>query len=121
MNSPRINETIKRFSIVVIMVCAAIIAGLIVAGKASADGYLSPQEERMGDAVSGPLCKFIDQVGVNEFSMTKAVEILYENTPGYMDETDAVDIINYVVQSYCPSHWDDLVAFGDKYRSGEYA
>ncbi len=38
-----------------------------------------------------------------------------------MHMTDAVDIINYVVSSYCPQHWPALVAFGEGFRSGSYA
>lgn len=117
MNSPRINQKIKRISMLIIFFSAAIIAGLIVAGKASADGYLSPQEERFGDAIAGSVCRFIDNVGVNEDSMANAMQIIYNNTPPSMDMSDAVDIINHAVYNYCPQHWDSLVAFGEGARS----
>jgi hypothetical protein len=121
MNSPRINTTIKRFSILVIMISATIIASLIVSGKAYADGYLSPSEESFGDSISGPLCKYIDRSGINEGSMTEAMRIIYTHTPAHMDVGDAVDIINYVVYTYCEEHWNSLVAFGDSYRGAGYA
>jgi hypothetical protein len=121
MNSPRINETIKRFSILLILFCSVIIASVIVSGAARADGYLSPQEESFGDGVSGPLCDYLDTVGVNDESMTTSMKILYRHTPANMDMSDAVDIINYVVQNHCPHHWDSLVAFGEGFRSGSYA
>jgi hypothetical protein len=115
MNSPRINTTIKRFSLLVIMLSTAIIASLIVSGKAYAD--LSPGEQRFGDAVAAPLCEFLDSSGINEASLTKAVEIIYRNTPANVDVSDSVDIINYAVYNYCPNHWDNLVAFGEGARS----
>lgn len=121
MNSPRINATVKRFSILVILISAGIIASLIVSGKAWADGYLSPQEQRFGDAVAGYVCEYIDSVGVSEASMSAAMRIIYQNTPANMDMSDAVDIINYSVQNYCFEHWDKLVAFGEGARSQGYA
>ena len=105
----------------VIMISAVVIASVIVSGKAHADGYLSPQEEYFGDAVAGPLCDYLDTAGINEGSMSTSMKIIYRHTPTNMDMSDAVDIINYVVDIYCPRHWNDLVAFGDKYRSNGYA
>lgn len=121
MKTPRINQTIKRISMLIILISAAVIGGVIVSGNAHADGYLSPQEERFGDAVAGPLCDYLDTAGVSDMSMTTSMKIIYRHTPANMDMSDAVDIINYVVDVYCPRHWDALVAFGDGYRSGSYA
>ena len=121
MKTPRINQTIKRISMLIILFSAAIVASVIVSGKAHADGYLSPQEESFGDAVSGPLCKYIDNLGITDSSMEEAMRIIYVNTPNNMDVGDAVDIINYVVDTYCPEHWPDLVAFGNRHRGGGYA
>lgn len=121
MKTPRINQTIKRISMLVILFSMAVIASTIVSGKAHADGYLSPQEERFGDAVAGPLCDYLDTAGISDMSMTTSMKILYRHTPANMDMSDSVDIINYVVDVYCPRHWPDLMAFGDRYRGGGYA
>ena len=95
----------------------AITATLLFSAPATADGYLSPQEEAFGDAIAVELCKMIDRIGVNNMSMSEAMEIIYVNTPASMDMSDAVDIINYSVYNYCPGHWDELVAFGEGARS----
>lgn len=96
---------------------SAIAAALLSSAPASADGYLTPQEEHFGDAVAESVCGYIDNVGVNATSMAEAIKIIYTNTPANMDMTDAVDIINYSVYTYCPGHWDELVAFGEGARS----
>lgn len=114
--TPRINHQIKIVSILIIFLSAISIASAAIV---RADGYLTAQEQRYGDAVSGPLCEFIDNVGINGESMTEAVRIIYVNTPSNMDVTDAVDIINYVVDQYCPRHWPALAAFGDGFRNGQ--
>ena len=114
MKTPMINATIKKISMLIILICAAIIASTAVA---RADGILTAQEKRFGDYVSDVLCDYIDAVGVNNDSMTEALEIIYVNTPIHMDMTDSADIINYVVSNYCPRHWPALVAFGEGARS----
>lgn len=92
-------------------------AALLFSAPATADGYLSPQEEAFGDGIAVELCKMIDRIGVNNVSMSEAIEIIYVNTPASMDMSDAVDIINYSVANYCPEHWAALVAFGEGARS----
>lgn len=121
MKTPRINQTIKRISMLIILISAAIIGGVIISGKAHADGYLTPQEEHFGDLIAGPLCEYIDAAGVTESSMEDALKIIYRNTPTYMDVGDAADIINYTVYNYCPRHWSKLQAFGAGARSQQYA
>lgn len=111
--TPMINHQIKLVSLLLIVLSAVAIA---CAAVVRADGILTPQEQRFGDALSGTLCDYIDSLGVTDYSMMKAMEIIYRHTPSYMDETDAVDIINYTVESYCPEHWGELVAFGNRYR-----
>lgn len=94
------------------------IAGVLFAGRANADGgSLTPQEEAFGDQISSSLCKYLDSAGVNRDSMYTAMGIIYRNTPQDMDLTDSVDIINYAVYNYCPTHWDELVAFGEGART----
>lgn len=95
---------------------SAIAAALLSSAPASADGYLTPQEQNFGDSVAGSVCEFIDNVGVNARSMAEAMKIIYTHTPANMDMSDAVDIINYSVYNYCPEHWDELVAFGEGAR-----
>lgn len=121
MKTPRINQTIKRISMLIILFSMAVIASVIVSGKAHADGYLSQQEARFGDEVAVSLCDYLDSAGVSDASLTTSMKILYRYTPANMDMSDAVDIINYVVQTYCPRHWNALVAFGEGFRSGSYA
>jgi hypothetical protein len=94
----------------------AAIASFATPAVAHADGYLSPGEERFGDRISTALCNYIDDNGVNATSMYQAVRIIYNNTPANVDASDAVDIINYVVEIYCPDHWNELVAFGNAMR-----
>lgn len=118
MKTPMINHQIKLISILLIVLSAVAVA---CAAVVRADGILTAQEERYGDAVAEPLCDFIDKVGVNEFSMSKAIEVIYDNTPPGIDYGDTADIINYAVANYCPEHWGDLEAFGDSYRSNGYA
>ena len=121
MKTPRINQTIKRISMLIILISAAVIGGVIISGKAHADGYLSPQEEYFGDLIAETLCDYIDGAGVTESSMEDALRVIYRNTPAYMDVGDAADIINYTVYNYCPRHWSKLQAFGAGARSQQYA
>lgn len=116
--SPQTNKNIKRISIAIIVLSASLFGGTAVA---RADGILTPYEERYGDRVAASLCEYIDAAGVTTESMTEAMRIIYTNTPANIDMSDAVDIINYAVQTYCPSNWDDLVAFGEGFRGGSYA
>lgn len=116
MKTPRINQTIKRTSILIIMVSAAIIAGLIVSGKAHADGYLTPGEENLGDILSVSLCNYLDNNGVSRASLTTAFDAIYPE-PVIANGGDVADVINYVVDTYCPRHWPSLVAFGEGARS----
>lgn len=97
-------------------VLAATAAALLFSAPASADGYLTPQEQHFGDEIADSVCRFIDRLGVNAVSMEQAVEIIYTHTPASMDMTDAADIINYSVYTYCPEHWGELVAFGEGAR-----
>lgn len=118
MFGPRSNTVLKKFSLLVIIVCAAIITAT---GVARADGYLTDQEEFIGNEIADVFCDYINTAGVTDNSTSEAMRIIYTNTPPSMDMSDAVDIINYVVSSYCPQHWPALVAFGEGFRSGSYA
>lgn len=111
--TPQTNTTIKRFALLVIFGAMVACSGTAIA---RADGVLTDQEKRFGDGISTALCDYLDTAGVNNTSMTKSIEIIYTHTPSYMDMTDAADIINYVVYNYCPSHWSELVAFGEGAR-----
>lgn len=111
--TPRKNTQIKRFAMLMILGALGAAAATAVA---RADGTLTPYEERFGDSIEQALCEYIDNVGVTNESMTEAVKIIYSHTPANVDETDAVDIINYVVATYCPNHWRELVSFGEGYR-----
>lgn len=97
-----------------IVLAAGLLAGS--AGIAQADGTLSAGEELVGDQMSDAVCEFIDEQGVNTSSMMDLFTVIYQQrevrTPG-----DAADVINYVVYVYCPSHWKELVAFGEGARS----
>lgn len=111
--TPQNNRTIKRISILVILGAAIAASSTAIA---RADGNLTAQEQRFGDAIAGSLCSYIDTAGVTTSSMTEAMRIIYRNTPANVDVSDTVDIINYVVSTYCPNHWRELVSFGDAYR-----
>lgn len=111
--TPMHNRTIKRIAMLIALGALGMAGSIAVA---RADGYLTPQEQRFGDAIEQPLCEYIDNAGVTTTSMTGAMRIIYRNTPASMDMSDAVDIINYVVSTYCPEHWDELVSFGEGYR-----
>lgn len=104
---------IKRLSILVILGAAIAASSTAIA---RADGNLTAQEERFGDQISEALCSYIDTAGVTTSSMSQAMRIIYRNTPSNMDYSDAVDVINYVVSTYCPNHWAELVSFGDAMR-----
>lgn len=93
------------------------IAGVLLAAPSKADGYISPLEATVGDAVADSLCGYITRAGVTSSTMSTAMQIIYANTPASVDMTDAVDIINYSVYNYCPQFWDDLVAFGEGART----
>lgn len=114
MKTPMINHQIKLISLLLIVLSAVAIA---ISAVARADGALTSQEQYFGDQISKPLCEYIDTAGVNNVSMNVAISIIYRHTPTNMDASDAVDIINYVVFTYCPDHWGELVAFGDRYRN----
>lgn len=111
--TPQDNRTIKRISILIILGAAIAASGTAIA---RADGNLTAQEQRFGDQIAGALCSYIDTAGVTTSSMMNSMRIIYENTPGNTDYSDAVDIINYVVSTYCPNHWAELVTFGDAMR-----
>lgn len=111
-----IRDTARGILLGVIIVLL-MIAGVLLAAPSKADGYLSPQEEAFGNEVAPSLCEYLDRGGVNRETMYSAVKIIYENTPSYMDMTDAADIINYSVYNFCPGHWNALVAFGEGVRT----
>ena len=97
----------------------AAIAGVLLlpfaAATASADGYLTPGEESLGDAISGSMCEYIENNGVTMRSMTNLFDIVYRQ-PEVADGGDVADVINYAVYTYCPDHWDELVSFGEGVR-----
>ena len=95
------------------LITLLMVAGVLLASEAKADGSLTPQEEAFGDQVSTALCDYLDSAGVGRDSMYTAMKIIYRNTPDNIDLTDSVDIINYAVYNYCPQHWAELVAFGE--------
>ncbi len=70
MFGPRSNSILKRFALLVIVVCATIITAT---GVARADGYLTNQEKFVGDEISGVFCDYIDSAGVTDASMSEAV------------------------------------------------
>lgn len=111
--TPQNNTTIKRISILIILGAAIAASSTAIA---RADGILTAQEQRFGDQIGSALCSYIDTAGVTTASMSEAMRIIYRNTPGNVDLTDTADIINYVVSTYCPNHWAELVTFGDAMR-----
>ena len=86
------------------------------AGVAHADGYLTPGEEDLGDAVSDGLCEYIQINGVTSRSMTEVFDIIYQQ-PEVANGGDVADVVNYVVSSYCPEYWRELTSFGEGYRN----
>ena len=100
-----------------VIITLLMVAGVLLAGEARADGTLTAQEEAFGDEIAGSLCGYLDNNGVNRESLYNAMKIIYQNTPSDMDLTDSVDIINYAVYNYCDQYWPQLVAFGEGARS----
>lgn len=94
-----------------------VVAALLFAapGVASADGYITPGEESLGDVMAESFCEYLDKNGVTMRSMTNAFDIIYRQ-PEVADGGDVADVINYIVYVYCPSHWDELVSFGEGFR-----
>jgi len=117
MKTPRINSTIKKFSLLIIVVSTTI---MTATGIARADGILTDTEQAIGDDTGVSLCEYLDVAGVNNTSITKVIEIFHKNIPA-MSGDNIADVVNYAVTNYCPRHWDSLVAFGEGYRSGSYA
>ena len=98
---------------------AAAVVGLLFAaqGTAHADNYLTPGEISVGDGMSDALCEYIGDNGVTMGSMTNAARVIYQQDE-IANMGDAVDVINYVVSTYCPDYWRELVSFGDAMRNG---
>ena len=95
------------------LIVVFMVAGVLLASPSKADGNLTAQEQAFGNEVAPSLCGYLDEGGVNRETMYNAVKIIYENTPSYVNVTDAVDIVNYSVYNFCPVHWNALVAFGE--------
>ena len=100
-----------------VLITLLMIAGVLLASPSKADGILTSEEKTYGDAVATSLCGYLDTAGVNRESLYASVKIIYQHTSRNVDLTDAVDIINYAVENYCPQHWDELVAFGEGART----
>lgn len=101
------------------MIAAVAAFGLLfgAAGTAHADGYLTPGEESIGDALAADLCEYISVNGVTTASMGQVFGIIYPMRE-IASGDDVADVINYVVSTYCPVHWRELVSFGDAMRNG---
>lgn len=101
------------------IVAAAAAVGLVfgAAGIAHADGYLTPGEQAVGDAIANDLCEYIDVSGVTTASMSRVFDIIYPMRE-IADGGDVADVVNYSVSTYCPDHWSELVSFGDAMRNG---
>ena len=115
MKTPRINESIKRTSILIILASVVIVASFIVAGRASADGYMTPGEENVANAISGDLCAYLNRNGVSTSSLSTVFDAIYPK-PEISDYSDVADVVNYVVYNYCPEFWPQLVAYGEGAR-----
>lgn len=114
---PNTLRDTSRGILIGVAIVVFMVIGVLLASPSKADGILTAQEQAFGDAVADTLCEYIDQAGVNQRSMSSAMKTIYEHTPNSMDLSDAVDIINYSVGTYCPGHWSELVAFGEGARS----
>lgn len=99
------------------MVASAFIAvGMLAgAGIAHADGYLTPGEQSLGDAMGDGICNYIDTNGVTTSSLTAMFNVIYPQ-PEIANGGDVADVINYAVDNYCPEHWRELVSFGSAAR-----
>lgn len=112
--TPRKNQQIKRFALLIIF------GALVAAGStaiARADGYLTPGEEQLGDAIGPSLCEYIEANGVTTQSMYRVFDIIYPSRE-IADVSDVADVINYSVYNYCPEFWRELTAYGNGVRSG---
>ena len=67
----------------------------------------------MGEAV----CEFIDDQGVTTASMMDLFTVVFQQQ-AVRTPDDAADVVNYIVYTYCYSHWSELVAFGEGVRAG---
>lgn len=100
----------------VIPAIAVAALALIGAAPAHADGTLTASERQFADETEAATCRYLDAVGITKDSMTELVGDVYVYGP-VTNGGDAADIINYTVYTYCPSHWDELVSFGEGFRS----
>lgn len=114
MKTPMKNTTIKRIAMLIILGALGMAGATAIA---RADGYLTPGEEAVGDSVSTGLCQHIAANGVTTNSMSIVFDAIYP-LPQIANGGDVADVINYVVSTYCPEHWRELVSFGDGFRNG---
>jgi hypothetical protein len=116
IKTPRINQTIRRISGISILASSLILTGLAIAGRASADGYVTPGEENVANAISGDLCAYLNRNGVNTSSLGTVFAAIYPK-PEISDYGDVADVVNYAVYNYCPEFWPQLVAYGEGARA----
>lgn len=99
-----------------IIIAALAALALATSAPAHADGYLTPGEEDLGDALSTSACSYIDTNGVTTRTMTTMFNAIYPERV-IASGGDVADVINYIVANYCPQHWKELVSFGDALRN----
>lgn len=100
---------------VIAFVSYLVFATFVGAGISKADGYLTPGEQSLADAVASGICNYIDNNGVTISSMTSIFDVIYPQ-PEIANGGDVADVVNYSVKNYCPEHWRELVSFGSAAR-----
>jgi hypothetical protein len=99
------------------IIAALLFAPLFLgAGTAHADDLSFP-EEALADSIGEAVCEFIDDQGVNTASMMDLFTVVYRQQ-AIRTPDDAADVVNYIIYTYCPDHWKELVAFGEGVRAG---
>lgn len=111
--TPMYNSTIKKIAMLIILGALGMAGATAVA---RADGYITPGEEQIGDTLAVEMCAYINRGGVTTETMTTLYDAIYP-LPAIADGGDVADVINYTVSTYCPSHWRELVSFGDAVRN----
>jgi hypothetical protein len=106
-----------RLTLAAIGVGGLIGAGLTQIGIARADGILSPAEQSFADGGgAAAVCQYFTTHGATESSALAMVRAIM--SVGGFTADNAVDIVNYSVDTYCHQYWQNLVDIGNAARNG---
>lgn len=79
------------------------VAGVMVAGHAHADGYLSAAEKYYADrGAATVICEAFDTYGMTARSLVMVLQAVAQDGGFALD--DAGDVVRYSVNAYCPRY-----------------